>query len=843
MLVGTRDFNPHAHAVGVTLVLLACTPSVTASNEVVMQSGLSFSAVLLLAVCLGVVRAIYHVYTGRVGGKSLVVPEEEEDPVKEMSIKFKELRRGALLGAGSTGKVYKAKYRSLPVTVKELYSSQNAKELEKSLIRLLRLRHPDLVLMMGVSYPAPEKLCIVSEYMETGPLYGLLHNQHIHLDWKTRMAFAKSVAQGMVYLHRAADGVPHQNLNSVNVLVNSEMQAKISDYGLAAIRNLSRNNDFVVKPVWTAPEVLKSSKYSQKSDVYSFGIILWEILTRQAPFSEPRHKNTLHLIQSISLGERPAIPLNTPETMKQLITQCWHSEPNQRPTFTDIVGQIEFLENLEFDPSTLVIEVKVDHQDESDDDEEKGKNPEEKLSNQQNKMLELLKKKPWFVDAKGVVTGEALGAGSLGKVYSGTFRGKNVAIKKIQLSTVKTSKFDEFINEMNVMCTLRHPNTILFMGAFLEKDHLCILMEQCEKGSLFSVLNDMSQHVDYNMIIKICTSIAEGMNYLHLSAPPILHHDLKSLNILIDEDWNVKVSDFGLTQFRDDEGSENAMILGTQFWMAPEAMQQKEYTERSDIYSFGMIMWELFTRKTPFPEMNPHQAALAVITEDARPVIPDFVPPRFHSLIEDCWQRDPDRRPSFTAVLEALAVITKEGLPRTHLTSTNARFYRKSHVVSAFQSKDIVTVFKSWGTGQSKPGDWIIVGPNDDVYTCDAAIFMKTYEPVKGQNSPNLYRKVGMILAKEMDRAFLIDTLEGTEHGLQGDFLAQNPVDGEQWPIAGSVFQDMYEEVPPEELRRASTKLTGEHDTSLISGYGPRESDQIEDDLTKPLSNLAEFYE
>jgi serine/threonine protein kinase len=119
--------------------------------------------------------------------------------------------------------------------------------------------------------------------------------------------------------------------------------------------------------------------------------------------------------------------------------------------------------------------------------------------------------------------------------------------------------------------------------------------------------------------------MAEGILYLHLNKPPILHRDLKSLNILLDEHMSVKVSDFGLTDFKPDQPAENTsnpannLQFGTTFWLAPEVMQDGQYTEAADVYSFGMIIWELFTREIPFPNMNPHQAALAVITEDKRP--------------------------------------------------------------------------------------------------------------------------------------------------------------------------------------------------------------------------------
>lgn len=139
--------------------------------------------------------------------------------------------------------------------------------------------------------------------------------------------------------------------------------------------------------------------------------------------------------------------------------------------------------------------------------------------------------------------------------------------------------------------------------------------------------------------------------------------------------------------------------IGTMFWQAPEVMESQLYTEAADVYSFGMVMWEVFTRKVPFPDMNPHQAALAVLTENKRPAIPSFVPPGFHRLIEECWHRAPARRPAFRDIITRLRKLEQLGLPRTDLGPHNARLYKKKALVHAVRSKDVVIVHKPWGIG------------------------------------------------------------------------------------------------------------------------------------------------
>jgi hypothetical protein len=227
--------------------------------------------------------------------------------------------------------------------------------------------------------------------------------------------------------------------------------------------------------------------------------------------------------------------------------------------------------------------------------------------------------------------------------------------------------------------------------------------------------------------------------------------------------------------------------------MAPEAMDSHTYSEASDVYAFGMIVWQMFTRHIPFHEIdNPHQVAVAVLDQDARPAIPEYIPPAVAELIQACWTRNTSARPRMEAIMKQLAVIEANGLPSTVLSTDNAALYVKKQRVHAFRCMNPVIVYKSWGIGESKKGDWIIVGPGDDVYTCDHKVFEETYEVVPGDD-PHYYRKFTKVLAKKQPKAYLVITLEGLEHGAAGSYLAQNPVRGEQYPIAQETFERMYE--------------------------------------------------
>ena len=143
------------------------------------------------------------------------------------------------------------------------------------------------------------------------------------------------------------------------------------------------------------------------------------------------------------------------------------------------------------------------------------------------------------------------------------------------------------------------------------------------------------------------------MIYLHGGNPPVLHRDLKSANLLLDDSYTAKIADFGLSRIKATERSMTGNC-GTVQWMSPECLASSDYAEPADVYSFGIIMWELLWRECPFEGQTPIQCALRVLNNDARPPIPDWCPPAFASLIRRCVTRKPAERPTFEQILEEL---------------------------------------------------------------------------------------------------------------------------------------------------------------------------------------------
>lgn len=152
------------------------------------------------------------------------------------------------------------------------------------------------------------------------------------------------------------------------------------------------------------------------------------------------------------------------------------------------------------------------------------------------------------------------------------------------------------------------------------------------------------------LVRRVAAGAARGMNYLHCGHPAVLHRDLKSANILLDDSYNAKVCDFGLSRLKAKERSMTGNC-GTVQWMAPEILANQHYAEPADVYSYGIILWELLSRECPYGEMSPIQCALAVLNQDLRPTIPEWCPPAFGALIKKCIDKDPNARPTFENIL------------------------------------------------------------------------------------------------------------------------------------------------------------------------------------------------
>eukprot|EP01124_Arcella_intermedia_P021868 TRINITY_DN3132_c0_g1_i1.p1 TRINITY_DN3132_c0_g1~~TRINITY_DN3132_c0_g1_i1.p1 ORF type:complete len:378 (-),score=78.04 TRINITY_DN3132_c0_g1_i1:937-2070(-) len=207
---------------------------------------------------------------------------------------------------------------------------------------------------------------------------------------------------------------------------------------------------------------------------------------------------------------------------------------------------------------------------------------------------------------------DTVGNGMFGKVVLGDCRGKPVAVKIF--FAVKKKNLDKYVKECTLMRSLPHPNILLFMGACLSKETFYLVTEFCPRGSLYLYIHnnqtndsslseferklqkEVSTKLDLSEKLRISKEIVEGLNWLHRLPVPIIHGDIKPKNILIMEDWSIKIADFGISILE----SEKTVESGTNLYMAPEVINNLSPTIKSDVYSYGILLCEILTEVINF---------------------------------------------------------------------------------------------------------------------------------------------------------------------------------------------------------------------------------------------------
>ncbi|KAK8642322.1 hypothetical protein V6N13_011670 [Hibiscus sabdariffa] len=264
-----------------------------------------------------------------------------------------------------------------------------------------------------------------------------------------------------------------------------------------------------------------------------------------------------------------------------------------------------------------------------------------------------------------------LTSSSYGDLYKGIFCGQDVAIKVLRTGHLNENLRKEFTQEVNIMRKIRHKNVVQFIGACTSPPTLCIVTEFMSGGSIYDLLHKQKSGFKLPFLLKVAIDVSKGMSYLHQNS--IMHRDLKAANLLMDENGVVKVADFGVARVQAQPGVMTAET-GTYRWMAPEfpslnfiqlsdilsalgpwkVIEHKPYDHKADVFSFGVVLWELLTGKLPYENLTPLQAAVGVVQKGLRPVIPKHTHPNLVELLERCWQQDPSLRPEFSEISNIL---------------------------------------------------------------------------------------------------------------------------------------------------------------------------------------------
>lgn len=269
--------------------------------------------------------------------------------------------------------------------------------------------------------------------------------------------------------------------------------------------------------------------------------------------------------------------------------------------------------------------------------------------------------------------GNLLGSGGFGSVFKAIWRNDIVAVKVAHKDLNDNESqliWQKAHREARLFHSLKHKNIVNMFGVSRTlQNSFCLVMEYCGGGTLFEMLQRHSRSLSAEILVNWAIQISRGMLYLHEEAPvPLVHRDLKSSNILIKDtvvndnlgEVCLKITDFGLAREADASAALRASVwCGTYAWMAPEIIRSYCYTKASDVWSFGVVLWELLTGEIPYKNIDGLAVAYGIAVQQLKLPIPSSCPPYLTNIMQTCWSLEPHKRPSFGELLQNLVEFSR----------------------------------------------------------------------------------------------------------------------------------------------------------------------------------------
>ncbi|KVH99815.1 Protein kinase, ATP binding site-containing protein, partial [Cynara cardunculus var. scolymus] len=523
-----------------------------------------------------------------------------------------------LVGKGEFGKFYKGQlilrsgHESLINIVARRLDRSNGGRHEyikdqfwTEISMLFRLKHQNLVSFVGFCDEDGEKI-VITKYAVNGSLDKYLNSPT--LTWMQRLRICVDAARALNYIHydtRHNFRVIHRNIKSSTILLDENWDARLSGFELSTA---TRRQRFVLSPVcgtfgYLDPVHTETGSVTQKSDVYAFGVVLFEVLCgRKAQiYSKDNRPEYLAPLATKHYEDKSLDEIIDPDLRKQMdrqslsifshtAYQCLNRQRAQRPNMEDVVKTLEKASQLQW----------------------KHENPGENLEHLKIQLKDIVLATENFADTY------CIGSGAYGMVYIAELdhfdskswsarewknkdelpkKRSSVAIKKI-ISRQDGEGEQGFFAEIEMLTSCKHKNIVSLLGFCDEGPHLILVYELASNGSLDDFLGNTNNITTllWKQRIKVCLGIACGLNYLHTTMDDkerIIHCDIKSGNILLYENWEAKIADFGLSRFHPASTVNTNNIAGTEVYLDPEYLKTGKLKKESDTYSFGVVMFEL----------------------------------------------------------------------------------------------------------------------------------------------------------------------------------------------------------------------------------------------------------
>ncbi|KAK2451556.1 LEAF RUST 10 DISEASE-RESISTANCE LOCUS RECEPTOR-LIKE PROTEIN KINASE 1.2 [Trifolium repens] len=522
--------------------------------------------------------------------------------------------------------------------------------------------HKNLVTIYGCATYQKEFL-LVHEYMSNGTLathiQGQISESGTTLNWPNRLEIAIDIANALDYLHY--HGIVHRNVKSHNIFLDINFCAKLANLHQSKKLDVEATHvtrDLIGTGGYIDPELVSKGLLGVKNDVYSFGVVLCELVSSKlAKYYIQNEEETLGTIlckkvENQALDELldPRFGFGSDIKINKMMTAtaelafwCLQCPQQLRPDMEQVLETLNGIKQGRYEINPIKA-FKIFHHAEL-----------EKATNHFDTFL---------------------GQGGFGKVYYGKLKdGREVAIKRFHEETDKT--VGQFMKEIDILSHLHHPNLVLLYGCSSRHSNKHMLVyEYIANGTLSQHLHESSSSkLSWLTRLNIAIETAKALVYLHDSG--IIHRDIKGSNILLDENFTVKVADFGLSRFLPDYLTHvSTLPVGTQAYIDPDYFETGRVSEQSDVYSFGVILFELISSKPASLMQGTERVTLAqfamskILNKEldslvCRSLSFSFSPNLVETITAvgelafQCVQCPKELRPAMKQVLETLKGISK----------------------------------------------------------------------------------------------------------------------------------------------------------------------------------------
>ncbi|XP_052619646.1 uncharacterized protein LOC111921387 isoform X1 [Lactuca sativa] len=627
-------------------------------------------------------------------GKNL---EHLEIPLLDIEKATENFSEKYLIGSGTYGDVYKAELdhfdinNFLPLEVKnksKLPKKRSSVAIKRILIRednqgeqgflaeiemLTSCKHPNIVSLIGFCNEG-RHMILVYEHASNGSLDEYLGNTGslTNLTWVQRIKICIDVAHGLNYIHNKIEDerrIIHRDIKSGNILLTENWEAKIADFGLSKFRpenqqlNTLYTENIAGTKVYLDPEYDKTGRLKNETDIYSFGVVLFEMLSGRFANDPIYTKEDINGIAPVArrrFNEGTIKEMVDPRLLEETHETIFNPNKGPDQDSLDAFSKIAYQCVAETQVERPTAEVIV-------------KKLEEALSFQENSKENI---KISLDDIKSATRNfsddHLIGRGGFGKVYKGQIThatGCNVIAAK-RLDRQFGQGEPEFLWELQILLEYKHENIIGLVGYCNEMDESIIVYEYASRGTLDRYLSD--NDLSWIKRLEICIDIAMGLDFLHggaVTQDVVIHRDIKCSNILLNDDWKAKITDFVLSLLSPINKDIDFVIdnaCGTMGYCDPLYIELGFLTEKSDIYSFGVVLLEILCGRLCFEEskdqlprflttMFKHRYVEGTVDEIAFEGIKEQIVPKslsmFQKIAYQCLQREREQRPTSSEVL------------------------------------------------------------------------------------------------------------------------------------------------------------------------------------------------